>query len=135
MKYKEQEFTLELKEKIKGMEKEIERVTFKLCKDYSHLYIEKNMELFMELIRDKENSFEAGYSSSISIAVLDEEGAMIEFYTVPIWECGNYFLGMPLQMRVFGSKLRDELVDESYCKIEEELKERLEEFLQFADEE
>lgn len=41
MKYKEQEFTLELKEKIKGMEKEIERVTFKLYKDYSHLYIEK----------------------------------------------------------------------------------------------
>lgn len=88
------------------MENEIERISLKLFKDYSHLYIEKNMELFMELIRDKENSFEAGYSSSISIAVLDEEGAMIEFYTVPIWECGNYFLGMPLQMRVFGSKLR-----------------------------
>ncbi|MDM5195253.1 hypothetical protein QUG02_20310 [Bacillus hominis] len=133
MKYKEQEFTLELKEKIQSMENEIERISLKLFKDYSHLYIEKNMELFMELIRDKENSFEAGYSSSISIAVLDEEGAMIEFYTVPIWECSNYFLGMPLQMRVFGSKLRGELVDESYCEIEEELKERLEEFLQFAD--
>ncbi|MED1409564.1 MULTISPECIES: hypothetical protein [Bacillus] len=135
MKYKEQEFTLELKEKIQCMENEIERISLKLFKDYSHLYIEKNMELFMELIRDKENPFETGYYSSISIAVLDEEGAMIEFYTVPIWECGNYFLGVPLQMRVWGSKLSGELVDESYCEIEEELKERLEEFLQFADEE
>lgn len=49
------------------------------------------MELFIELIRDKENPFETGYSSSISIAVLDEEGKMIEFYTVPIWECCSYF--------------------------------------------
>ncbi|HDR7513794.1 hypothetical protein AB1I92_17890 [Bacillus mobilis] len=135
MKYKERDFTLELKEKIQCMEKEIERISFKLFKDYSHLYIEKNMELFIELIRDKEYPFETGYSSSISIAVLDEEGKMIEFYTVPIWECCNYFLGVPLQIRLWGSKLSGELVDESYCEIEEELKERLEEFLQFADEE
>ncbi|EJV60651.1 hypothetical protein IEO_03850 [Bacillus wiedmannii] len=90
MKYKEQDFTLELKEKIQCMEKETERISFKLFKDYSHLYIEKNMELFIELIRDKEDPFETGYSSSISIAVLDEEGEMTEFYTVPIWECCNY---------------------------------------------
>ena len=135
MKYKEQDFTLELKEKIQCMEKEIERISFKLFKDYSHLYIEKNMELFIELIRDKEDPFETGYSSSISIAVLDEEGAMIEFYTVPIWECCNYFLGVPLQIMFWGSKLSGELVDETYCEIEEELKEWLEEFLHFADEE
>ncbi|PFC88069.1 hypothetical protein CN272_08765 [Bacillus anthracis] len=144
MKYKERDFTLELKEKIQCMEKEIEKISFKLFKEYSHLYIEKNMELFIELIRDKENPFETGYYSSISIAVLDEEGAiavldeegaMTEFYTVPIWECCNYFLGVPLQIRFWGSKLSGELVDESYCEIEEELKERLEEFLQFADEE
>lgn len=89
------------------------------------------MELFIELIRDKENPFETGYSSSISIAVLDEEGKMIEFYTVPIWECCSYFLGVPLQIRFWGSKLSGELVDESYCEIEEELKERLEEFYSF----
>ncbi|MED0995009.1 hypothetical protein P4T34_05790 [Bacillus mobilis] len=135
MKYKERDFTLELKEKIQCMEKEIERISFKLFKDYSHLYIEKNMELFIELIRDKEDPFETGYSSSITIAVLDEEGKMIEFYTVPIWECCNYSLGVPLQIRFWGSKLSGELVDESYYEIEEELKERLEEFLQFADEE
>lgn len=51
--YKEQDFTLELKEKVQCMEKETERISFKLFKDYSHLYIEKNMELFIELIRDK----------------------------------------------------------------------------------
>ncbi|PHC89969.1 hypothetical protein COF42_07755 [Bacillus wiedmannii] len=135
MKYKEQDFTLELKEKIQCMEKETERISFKLFKDYSHLYIEKNMELFIELIRDEEDPFETGYYSSISIAVLDEEGEMTEFYTVPIWECCNYFLGVPLQIRFWGSKLSGELVDETYCEIEGELKERLEEFLQFADEE
>lgn len=135
MKYKERDFTLELKEKIQCMEKEIERIPLELYKEYSHLYIEKNMELFIELIRYKEGPFETGYSSSISIDVLDEEGEMTEFYTVPIWECCNYFLGVPLQIRFWGSKLSGELVDESYCEIEEELKERLEEFLQFADEE
>ena len=42
---------------------------------------------------------------------------------------------VPLPIRFWGSKLSGELVDESYCEIEEELKERLEEFLQFAGEE
>ncbi|MFZ3194769.1 MAG: hypothetical protein WA181_01005, partial [Bacillus mycoides] len=77
MKYKEQEFTLELKENIKCMEKEI------------------------------------GYYSSVSIAVLDEEGEMIEFYIIPIWRCENAFLVMPTQSRVWGSKKVGELVDES----------------------
>lgn len=84
MKYKEQNFTLELKEKIQCMEKEIERISLKLCKEYSHLYIEKNMKLCMEFARDKENPFEMGYYSSVSIAVLDEEEEMIEFYIIPI---------------------------------------------------
>ena len=42
MKYTERDFTLELKENIQCMEKEIERIAFKLFKDYSHLYIEKH---------------------------------------------------------------------------------------------
>lgn len=45
MKYKERDFTLELKEKIQCMEKEIERISLKLFREYAHLYIEKNMEL------------------------------------------------------------------------------------------
>ena len=53
MKYKEQEFTLELKEKIKGMEKEIERISLKFFKAYSHLYIGKNMKLDMGFEREK----------------------------------------------------------------------------------
>ncbi len=43
---------------------------------------------------------------------------MVEFYTVPIWECCSYFLGVPLPIRFWGSKLSGELVDESYCEIE-----------------
>ena len=60
---------------------------------------------------------------------------MFLFFSVPFLECFTYFLRVPLQIRFWGSKLSGELVDESYCEIEEELKERLEEFLQFADEE
>ena len=71
-----------------------------------------------------------GYYSSVSIAVLDEEGEMIEFYIIPIWRCENIFLGMPIQSRVWGSKKVGELVDESCYEIEEELKEQLEEYLE-----
>ena len=130
MKYKEQEFTLELKENIQCMEKEIERISLGLFKEYSHLYIGKNMKLYMGFEREKENPFEIGYYSSVSIAVLDEEGEMIEFYIIPIWRCENTFLGMPTQSRVWGSKKVGELVDESCYEIEEELKEQLEEYLE-----
>ena len=55
------------------MEKEIERISLKLHKEYSHLYIEKHMELDMGFAREKENPFEVGYYSSVAIAILDEE--------------------------------------------------------------
>ncbi|MFD6505835.1 MULTISPECIES: hypothetical protein [unclassified Bacillus (in: firmicutes)] len=129
MKYKEQDFTLELKEKIQCMEKEIERISFKLYKEHSHLYIEKNMELDMGFVRDKENPFEMGYYSSVAIAILDEEQEMIGFHNIPIWKCERLFLGMQIQSRIWGSKKIGELVEESYYEIEEELKEQLEEFL------
>lgn len=60
MKYKAQELTLELKEKIQCMENGIERISLELFKEYSYLYIEKNMELSMELVKDKEHPFEGG---------------------------------------------------------------------------
>lgn len=69
MKYKERDFTLELKEKIQCMEKEIERISLKLFEEYSYLYIEKNMELSMEFVKDKEHPFEVGYYSSAAIAI------------------------------------------------------------------
>ncbi|HDR4899805.1 hypothetical protein OCF11_15320 [Bacillus cereus] len=129
MKYKERDFTLELKEKIQCMEKEIEKIAFKLFKDYSHLYIEKNMELDMGFAREKENPFEVGYNSSVAIAILDEEKEMIEFHNISIWKCERIFLGMPIQSNILGSKKVGELVDESCYEIEEELKEQLEEYL------
>lgn len=109
MKYKEQEFTLELKENIQCMEKEIERISLKLHKEYAHLYIEKHMELDMGFAREKE---------------------MIEFHYIPIWKCERIFLGMSIQSNIFGSKKVGELVDESCYEIEEELKEQLEEYLE-----
>jgi hypothetical protein len=130
MEYKEQDFTLELKEKIQCMEKEIERISLKLYKEYSHLYIEKNMELDMGFAREKENPFEVGYYSSVAIAILDEEKEMIGFHNIPIWECERIFLGMQIQLSICGSKKVGELVDESCYEIEEELKEQLEEYLE-----
>jgi len=128
MKYKAQELTLELKEKIQCMEKEIERISLELFKEYSYLYIEKNRELSMELVKDKEHPFEVGYYSSAAIAILDEEKEMIGFHDIPIWKCERIFLGMPIQSNILGSKKVGELVDESCYEIEEELKEQLEEF-------
>ncbi|HDR6997700.1 hypothetical protein OB969_05135 [Bacillus cereus] len=130
MKYKEQEFTLELKENIQCMEKEIERISLKLHKEYAHLYIEKHMELDMGFAREKENPFEVGYYSSVAIAILDEEKEMIEFHYIPIWKCERILLGMSIQSNIFGSKKVGELVDESCYEIEEELKEQLEEYLE-----
>ncbi|HHT7190274.1 TPA: hypothetical protein ACTZ5N_003680 [Bacillus cereus] len=130
MKYKEQEFTLELKENIQCMEKEIERIALKLHKEYSHLYIEKHMELDMGCAREKENPFEMGYYSTVAIAILDEEKEMIEFHNIPIWKCERIFLGMPIQSNILGSKKVGELADESCYEIEEELKEQLGEYLE-----
>ena len=130
MKYKEQEFTLELKENIQCMEKEIERISLKLHKEYSHLYIEKHMELDMGFARENENPFEVGYYSSVAIAILDEEKEMIEFHNILIWKCERIFLGMPIQSIILGSKKVGELADESCYEIEEELKEQLEEYLE-----
>ncbi|MGH1212382.1 hypothetical protein ACQVWG_04265 [Bacillus cereus] len=130
MQYKEQEFTLELKENIQCMEKEIERISLKLHKEYSHLYIEKHMELDMGFAREKENPFEVGYYSSVAIAILDEEKELIGFHNIPIWKCERIFLGMPIQSNILGSKKVGELADESCYEIEEELKEQLEEYLE-----
>lgn len=47
MKYKAQELTLELKEKIQCMENGIERISLGFFKAYSHLYIGENMKLDM----------------------------------------------------------------------------------------
>lgn len=130
MKYKERDLTSELKEKIQCMEKEVERISLKLSKGYSHLYIEKNMELEMGFAREKKNLFEVGYYSSVAIAILDEEKEMIGFHNISIWKCERIFLGMSIQSSILGSKKVGELVDGSCYEIEEELKERLEEYLE-----
>lgn len=84
----------------------------------------------MGFAREKENPFEVGYYSSVAIAILDEEKEMIEFHNSSIWKCERIFLGMPIQLSVWGSKKVGELVDESCYEIEEELKEKLEECLE-----
>ncbi len=75
----------------------IERISLKLHKEYSRLYIENHMELDMGFAREKENPFEVGYYSSVAIAIVDEEKEMIGFHNIPIWKCERIFLGMPIQ--------------------------------------
>ncbi|WP_312500869.1 hypothetical protein [Bacillus luti] len=130
MKYKERDLTSELKVKIQCMEKEVERISLKLFKEYSHLYIGKNMELEMGFAREKENPFEVDYYSSVAIAILDKEKEMIGFHNIPILKCERIFLGMSIQSNILGSKKVGEFVDESCYEIEEELKGRLKEYLE-----
>ena len=101
MKYTERDFTLELKENIQCMEKEIERISLKLYKEYSYLYIEKHGVRY-GICAGKENPFEVGYYSSVAIAILDEEKEMIEFHDIPIWKCERIFLGISIQSNILG---------------------------------
>ncbi|HWO95353.1 MAG TPA: hypothetical protein VNM45_03230 [Bacillus sp. (in: firmicutes)] len=130
MKYKAKELTINLKEKIANMEERLEMVSALLLQRYAPLFIEKNMELFIEFERSKKNPFEAGYESSISIAVTDENGDMIDFYRIPIWECERHFLGLPVLVKIPGSRITGELMDESEKEVEMEIAEHLEELLQ-----
>lgn len=88
------------------------------------------MELFIEFEQNKKNIFEIGYKSSILLAINDEQGDMIDFYTIPIWECSLHFLGLPTHLRIPGSKTLGELINESEKDVEIELKEHLESFLE-----
>nr|WP_242435382.1 hypothetical protein [Bacillus cereus] len=95
MNYKEKEFTLDLKEKIINIEQKLRNVSVQLLQKYAPLFVKKDMELFIELEKSKKDTFEIGYKSSILLAVTDAQGDMIDFYTIPIWECNRHFFGLP----------------------------------------
>ncbi|MFY0127905.1 MULTISPECIES: hypothetical protein [Bacillus cereus group] len=133
MNYKEKEFTLDLKEKIINIEQKLRNVSVQLLQKYAPLFVKKDMELFIELEKSKKDTFEIGYKSSILLAVTDAQGDMIDFYTIPIWECNRHFFGLPVSINLPGSKVMGELIDESEKDIQIELKEHLEEFLELPD--
>lgn len=133
MNYKEKEFTLDLKEKIINIEQKLRNVSVQLLQKYAPLFVKKDMELFIELEKSKKDTFEIGYKSSILLAVTDAQGDMIDFYTIPIWECNRHFFGLLVSINLPGSKVMGELIDESEKDIQIELREHLEEFLELPD--
>ncbi|KXY35720.1 DoxX [Bacillus cereus] len=133
MNYKEKEFTLDLKEKIVNIEQKLRNVSVLLLQNYAPLFIKKDMELFIELEKSKKDTFEIGYKSSILLGVTDAQGDMIDFYTIPIWECNRHFFGLPVSINLPGSKVIGELIDESEKDIQIELRKHLEEFLELPD--
>lgn len=133
MNYKEKEFTLDLKEKIINIEQKLRNVSVQLLQKYAPLFVKKDMELFIELEKSKKDTFEIGYKSSILLAVTDAQGDMIDFYTIPIWECNRHFFGLLVSINLPGSKVMGELIDESEKDIEIELREHLKGFLELPD--
>ncbi|EJR57561.1 hypothetical protein IIM_00168 [Bacillus cereus VD107] len=133
MNYKEKEFTLDLKEKIINIEQKLRNISVQLLQKYAPLFIKKDMELFIDLEKSKKDTFEIGYKSSILLGVTDAQGDMIDFYTIPIWECNRHFFGLPVSINLPGSKVIGELIDESEKDIQIELREHLEEFLELPD--
>ncbi|PEA52726.1 hypothetical protein CON64_22130 [Bacillus pseudomycoides] len=133
MNYKEKEFTLDLKEKIVNIEQKLRNVSVQLLQNYAPLFIKKDMELFIELEKSKKDTFEIGYKSSILLGVTDAQGDMIDFYTIPIWECNRHFFSLPVSINLPGSKVIGELIDESEKDIQIELRKHLEEFLELPD--
>ncbi|EEL58549.1 Inosine-uridine preferring nucleoside hydrolase [Bacillus cereus Rock4-18] len=133
MNYKEKEFTLDLKEKIVNIEQKLRNVSVQLLQNYAPLFIKKDIELFIELEKSKKDTFEIGYKSSILLGVTDAQGDMIDFYTIPIWECNRHFFGIPVSINLPGSKVIGELIDESEKDIQIELRKHLEEFLELPD--
>ncbi|MDM5188669.1 hypothetical protein QUF99_15475 [Bacillus sp. DX4.1] len=132
MKYIEKEFTIHLKEKITNIEQKLQHVSAFLLQTYTPLFSEKNMELFIEFEKKNNNPFDIGYESLILLEVTDENGDMIDFYQIPIWECKMYFLGLPISVKIPGSKVIGELIDESEQEIELELENHLEEVLSIS---
>ncbi|EOW9530202.1 hypothetical protein ACO11K_004018 [Bacillus cytotoxicus] len=133
MNYKEKEFTLDLKEKIVTIEQKLRNVSVLLLQKYTPLFVKENMELFIEFEKSKKDTFEIGYKSSLLLGVTDAQGDMIDFYTIPIWECNRHFFGLPISINLPGSKIIGGLINESEKDIQIELKKHLEESLELPD--
>ncbi|MGD7007281.1 hypothetical protein [Metabacillus sp. 84] len=131
MKYAEKEFTLDLKEKIKNNEAALKHLIEKLLNENKSVFKKKGLDFDAGYDRLGNDPFHPGYSSSISIGISDENGEPTDLYNINIWECDRYFMGMPISMKIPGSRIAGELLDESYEDIEVELKGYIEEQLKF----
>lgn len=133
MKYVEKDFSLELKETIKNNEAALKDLIEKLLNENKPVFAKKGLDFDAGFGRKGNNPFQPRYSSSISIAICDENGDLLDLYMINLWECNRYFLGMPISKKNPGSKIVGELLDESFEDIKLELKEYIEEHLTLTD--
>ena len=129
MKYQQRDFTPDLKARVNGAELELKDYIERLLNEYEPAFAEKNLEMDVGLDKEGIDPFIPGYSSSVSIGIVDESGELDNLYIIKIWECGRFFLGMPISINILGSKIIGELLEEALEEVKIGLKEELEDLL------
>ena len=129
LKYQQRDFTPELKARVNGAELELKDYIERLLYEYESVFAERNLEMDVALDKEGIDPFIPGYSSSVSIGIIDERGELDNLYIIKIWECGRFFLGMPISINIPGSKIIGELLDEALEEVKIGLKEDLEDLL------
>ena len=132
MKFQQNDFTDDLKITIQHTERVLKDYIEELRADYQALLAKGNLALEVNFRKEGDDYFKPGSISSVTIGLsekTDTYGVLIDIHTITLWECERFFLGIPINKHVPGSKVLGELVDESVDEIKEELKEYLEEFI------
>ncbi|MEH7383252.1 hypothetical protein V7138_22510 [Bacillus sp. JJ1533] len=133
MKYAEKDFTFDLKERIVINEATLKDLIGKLRDENKPIFAKKGLDFDAGFERMGNDPFLPGYSSSISIGISDESGELIDLHIIKIWECGRYFLGIPVSQKIPGSKIVGELLDDSLENIKSELNEYIEDHLSLTE--
>lgn len=123
MKYLEKEFTNELKNTINQKETALKNLLENLVDENNPDFVKKGLVLYAEFERRGNDPFHPGYNSSIAIGISDKNDELMDLHNITIWDCDRYFLGLTISLKIPGSKVVGELVDESVEDLEIELKE------------
>ena len=129
MKYHQRDFTPDLKARVNTAEHELKDYIERLLKEYQPVFAEKNLEMDVGFDKEGIDPFIPGYNSSVSIGIIDESGELDNLYIIKIWECGRFFLGMPISINIPGSRIIGELLDDALEEVKIGLKEELEDLL------
>lgn len=97
----------------------------KLLKECKPLVAKKNLNFEGEFAIDGNDPFKPGYSSSVNIVMIEENGELIDLHIIKIWECERTLLGMPITKNLPGSKIIGSILDESLEEVEKELQDYL----------
>ncbi|MGG4488056.1 hypothetical protein [Metabacillus idriensis] len=122
MKYTQKDFNDNLLNRITTTEQKLKNHIDDLMKEYQPIF-KDNLKIDGDFEHEGPHPFKPGYRSAVSIGIIDERGEMVNFHTVPIWECDWRFLGLQVSTKIPGSKLAGELLDESAVMIKKELME------------